>query len=104
MKDASTTATTMEQSLKKASDKVETLSKDIIAEADPLQKAFGSNGVPFASNLMQSAKVHVGKLEKMSKDAVAISSDIKDATKEAGALDGKDFTKMAEAKKAESVT
>lgn len=94
-------ATELKASINKLLVKIETAANDGEAEANTLQKSFGTVGDPVASDLMQSAKVWAGELLDEAKDGTKFANGLEDVIVKAEDLKGGDFEDYETIKKAE---
>jgi hypothetical protein len=77
------------------------LAGEMQAKAETYQAALGAKGDPEAADLMQAAKVFAGSLEHSEAEAAKLLPLMTAASIDAKAMAGEDFTKFAEATKAE---
>lgn len=90
--------------LEHAEDKLDSLRNHMQESADEMHKIFGEVGDPHAADLMQKAKVFAGELAKEFENKGRMIDGLFSHIKAAEELEGKDFTKFDDNKKAESVT
>merc|ERR1719160_728896 len=92
--------------LAEAQDMQKTIEGDAAAlqsAAEAGQAAFGTAGDTVMSDLMQTAKVFSGDISKLITPAIKKAVALDDAAIEAGTLEGEDFTKPENMKKAEEL-
>lgn len=103
VKDAQASMTDISADLEKVAGSVDATKKSMQKMAEGFQASFGKVGDPAAGALMQSAKVYAGVLEKAAnagKDTVKNAGDLKG---KAAGLQGADFSKVEDVKKAEDL-
>lgn len=94
-------ASELEASINDLSGKIETAATGGEAEANALQKSFGTAGDPVASDLMQSAKVWAGKLLDEAKEGKEFATELQGEVSKAEGLQGGDFKDFETSKNAE---
>merc|ERR1719229_1699008 len=93
---------TTQEALHNITTQVVILAGEMQAKAETYQAALGLAGDPAAADLMQSAKVFAGAMEQAETEVAKLLPEMTAASIEAKAMTGNDFTKFAEAQKAEA--
>lgn len=101
LKTAKESASEVGKKLKALKEKSDALADGSEKLAGRMQKQFGGNGDPTASGLMQDAKIWSGKIRDAAKDSGEVLGKLDDTIKAVDGMNGKDFTKYENAKKAE---
>lgn len=91
----------VQEALHNVTTQVVILAGEMQAKAETYQAALGANGDPEASDLMQTAKVFAGQMEAAEAEAAKLLPLMTAVSINAKAMSGDDFTKFAEATKAE---